>query len=143
MNMKFTKEQIDFAMDKICAYYASGKPGHIETGFLRFHGLSAEVDEDRLLEFLKAKDFISYEIEHKSDAHKTIRLTDKGKCYFEDQAEEIAREERAEQRAILRQKKQFAHDWKIAAFSGVVGALLSRPIWSGIDWLIATIKSLF
>lgn len=29
------------------------------------------------------------------------------------------------------------HNWKIAAFSVFGSALLARPLWAGIDWLVA------
>lgn len=32
-------------------------------------------------------------------------------------------------------RKQFSHDWMIAAFSIIGGALLSNPLWEFIAWL--------
>ena len=31
---------------------------------------------------------------------------------------------------------EHAHNWRIAVFSTFVGALLSKPIWAGLEWLI-------
>ncbi len=34
------------------------------------------------------------------------------------------------------------HNWKIAAFSVFGSALLARPLWAGIDWLVAIVIQL-
>lgn len=33
-------------------------------------------------------------------------------------------------------RKEHRHNWLIAIFSTIGGALLSKPIWAGIEWLI-------
>ncbi len=37
----------------------------------------------------------------------------------------------------LDRKKHYSHEWKIAIFTVLGGALLSRPLWSGIDWIMS------
>ncbi len=49
-------------------------------------------------------------------------------AYFKDQQQKI--------------KDKNAHDWKIAIFSSVGAALLSRPLWAGIDWIVSMIRRL-
>ena len=137
----FSKEMLDFAMEKIITYYAKYPGRTIELGFLRYSGLPKDVDEDQLLQTLAAKGLITYQLELLQDEVKTIRLTKKGKCYFVDQAEAEDKEKRIEQRESRRQKEQFAHDWRIAIFSALAGAVLSKPIWAGIEWLIQIIRS--
>lgn len=39
-----------------------------------------------------------------------------------------------------KEHRQFSHDWKIAMFSALAGALLSKPIWGGIDCAWSFIK---
>lgn len=34
-------------------------------------------------------------------------------------------------------RQEHIHNWKIAIFSAFAGALLSRPIWVGLDWIIS------
>ena len=136
----FSKEMLDFAMDKIITYYAKYPDRTIGLGFLRYSGLPKDVDEDQLLQTLAAKGLITYQLELLQDEEKTIRLTEKGRCYFVDQAEAEEKEKRIEQRESRRQKKQFAHDWKIAIFSALAGAVLSKPIWAGIEWLVQIIR---
>ena len=76
-----------------------------------------------------------------------LTLTDRGRCWLARQADADAlRAQQAKQiaddrayheaREDKRQRQKFAHDWKIAVFSAVAGALLARPLWAGIDWLI-------
>ena len=35
------------------------------------------------------------------------------------------------------QRSEHAHNWYIAIFSTIGGALLSEPLWAGIRWLIS------
>ncbi len=35
-----------------------------------------------------------------------------------------------------KERRQYAHNWKIAIFSALAGALLSEPIWSLIRWVV-------
>lgn len=39
-----------------------------------------------------------------------------------------------------KERRQFSHNWKIAIFSAFAGALLARPLWAGIDWIIALLS---
>ena len=36
-------------------------------------------------------------------------------------------------------RREHLHDWYVAIFSAFAGALLSKPLWNGIDWLIEQI----
>lgn len=38
------------------------------------------------------------------------------------------------------QKAQFVHDWKIAIFSGFLGAFLSQPLWGCIHAVISALS---
>lgn len=61
-----------------------------------------------------------------------VRITDSGKDYLA--YEKMEDEEK---------RKSNLHDWKIAIFSTVGGALLSQPLWYGIEWIISTVANLF
>lgn len=39
-------------------------------------------------------------------------------------------------------KKSNLHDWKIAVFSVLGAAILSRPLWAGFDWVISNLLPL-
>ena len=52
------------------------------------------------------------------------------------------KDQEAQKRDADKEKRVFRHDWKIAIYSSVAGALLSRPIWAGIDWIAQFITSL-
>ena len=39
--------------------------------------------------------------------------------------------------AKQRQRSEHIHNWYIAIFSTIGGALLSEPLWAGIRWLIS------
>lgn len=43
---------------------------------------------------------------------------------------------------LEKERRQFRHDWKIAVFSAFAGALLSRPLWDGLDWLLGLFKTI-
>ena len=59
-----------------------------------------------------------------------IKLSPKGMAYLEDQAEK--KKER---------RKQNLHNWKIAIFTAIAGALLSKPIWDVIGEILEQILS--
>lgn len=40
-------------------------------------------------------------------------------------------------------RKSNLHDWKITIFSTIGGALLSRPLWDSIEWILAVVAKLF
>lgn len=42
-----------------------------------------------------------------------------------------------------KERRQFSHNWKVAIFSALAGALLSRPLWAGIEWILAIVARLF
>lgn len=52
--------------------------------------------------------------------------------------EEQKQEEKEDDRKweLKKERRQFRHDWMIAIFSAFAGALLSRPLWGGIEWFI-------
>lgn len=39
-------------------------------------------------------------------------------------------------------KEEHRHNWLIAVFSTLGGAILSKPMWDGIDWLIEWIQEI-
>lgn len=41
-----------------------------------------------------------------------------------------------------KERRQFSHNWKVAIFSAFAGALLARPVWAGIDWILQIIAKL-
>lgn len=57
------------------------------------------------------------------------------------QEEQKQEEKEAERKWELeKERRQFRHDWKIAVFSAFAGALISRPLWDGLDWLFGLFK---
>lgn len=52
-------------------------------------------------------------------------ITDEGRTYL-----------KYTHRQVRERRSDRLHDWIIAVFSILAGALLSRPIWESIDWLV-------
>ena len=61
-----------------------------------------------------------------------VKINDKGNFYLAFRKMQI--EEK---------RKSNLHDWKITIFSTIGGALLSRPLWDGIEWILSIVASLF
>lgn len=118
---KISKRNRDIAMKAICQYDLGRKPGHeIAAEYLYYHGLPKTVDAVQVCETLAAMGLIEYTSDKKDDC-KFISITDSGKCYFQVEEEK---------------KREFRHDWRIAVFSAVFGALLSEPLWAVLRWLV-------
>lgn len=120
------KKYRDEAMRKIIEYYSqnSASSHFITKRFLELQDEFNGVDCEQLLLYLEAKGLVEYRHEY-GPSEKTIRLTKQGRCYFEDQQE-----------IDERRTKQFKHDWKIAIFSAIAGALASEPLWAVLHKLI-------
>lgn len=82
-----------------------------------------DVDVDHLVDVLVAKGIIKHEAVSLSSDKGIIRLAP---CitYFEDKAE-----------AASKTRADRTHDWLIAIFSAMAGALISEPLWSLIHSL--------
>ena len=66
--------------------------------------------------------YISYTKERDGKIY-DITPTDSGLSYFEKEADEKEKI-----------RREFMHDWKIALFSAIAGALLSEPLWFFLKW---------
>lgn len=74
---------------------------------------------------LRDLDFIKIMSQSEESSLECCFIRERGRNYLRYKEDEKSKERRANW-----------HDWKIAIFSSFAGALLSRPIWGGIDWLI-------
>ena len=59
-----------------------------------------------------------------ANAYGTIALTPAGLKHLDDHLQKVAD-----------RRKQFAHDWRLALFSVIGGALLSDPLWILLRWI--------
>lgn len=108
------------SMKAICEYELTRKRGYmISAEFLYSKGLPRSVDAVQVCETLKAMGLIEYATDER-DLRKYITITDKGKQHFQEREEK---------------KREFRHDWRIAIFSAVAGALISEPLWEVIRWV--------
>lgn len=124
-------------MEAICDYYHKYPVGHVITAdYLRKIDLPPEITPEELALKLSYEGLITYKSGYKN-LPKEIRLTDSGRYYLDRENERKERELQEERRQNERMRKQFRHDWKIAFFSAIAGAFLSRPIWSGIEFAIS------
>lgn len=80
-----------------------------------------DVDPNHLITFLVGRNLIEYRSSGLESGKNYIRLN---KCitYFEDKARQ-EKEKRSDR----------AHDWLIAVFSALAGALLSKPLWGTLE----------
>lgn len=60
-------------------------------------------------------------------------------CFIRDRGRNYLRYKENEK---SEKTKSNLHDWKIAFFSVIGAALLSKPLWAGIDWVIAKLLRL-
>lgn len=112
---------IDMSMKIICEYELTRKSGYmISEKFLYSKGLPKTVDAVQVCETLNAMGLVEYRLDPRDNC-KYITITDRGKRYFQDKDEK---------------KRSFRHDWRIAIFSAISGALLSEPLWACLRWLI-------
>lgn len=123
-NKKFrpvSKRSIDISMRAICEHSLAQKSGqHIGEKFLYARGLPKSVDAVQVAQTLAAMNLIEYKLDQR-DGTREIILTDKGKSYFENEAEK---------------SRQLRHDWLVAIIPAVLGALLSEPLWSLIRYVL-------
>ena len=78
-----------------------------------------------------------------AQAYGLITFGEKGRLRLQE-LEQIAQERTQESAERAKEKKsQFRHDWAIAIFSSLVGALLSDPMWCGIRFVWDLIASAF
>lgn len=126
--MAVSKKTRDIAMKIIIDYYKENRVGFITTKYLAFRGLPKSEGPNHVVEILRSMGYVKYEL-MSGDVYK-IFLTDKGWHYFETQEDENTKT-----------RKNFIHDWIIAIFSAVAGALFSRPLWNLIEVAISVFKS--
>lgn len=110
--------------------------------------LQVNSDKKKSISALKSLNFVNYYL---ADEHGTrsavsdllhAEITDDGERYLVYIEDTEKRSLDDQKKDAEKEKRQFRHDWKIAIYSSVVGALLSRPIWDGIDWIAKLITSL-
>lgn len=127
--MPIPKKTRDIAMKIILDFHNTREPGHsIGPLYLAKKGLPEGTDPIQVIEVLRSMGYITYTKERNGKIY-DIRPTDVGIHYFE-----TTEDEKAER------KKIFAHEWKIAVFSALAGALLSQPLWSFIEWVVGLIN---
>lgn len=106
-----------------------------DENYLLMHGIPEDMLEGVISE-LRHKKLITLEPGKKDGKDvEIIQLTDKGENYFTDKEAQLQKQHEIEVKELEKEKRQFAHDWKIAIFSSLSGALLSKPIWDIIDFL--------
>lgn len=121
--MSISKKNRDTAMKIILNFHRNKEPGHsIGPAYLTYNGLSKNVDAEQIVNLLRAMQLITYTVERDGSIH-DIAPTDTGLSYFEKEADEKEKT-----------RKEFAHEWKIAVFSALTGAFLSKPLWGFIKW---------
>lgn len=127
--MSISKETRDIAMRIIIDFHQRKESrSSISPLYLSHHGLPEGTDAVQVVKFLHAMGLVSYVTERNGSIH-NIQPTDSGLTYFEKEEDEKEK-----------LKKIFRHDWMIAFFSTIVGALLSKPIWSVISWILDQLK---
>ena len=117
---KVSRRHRDIAMKAIIDYYSTcpdPNTHYITPKYLTHHGLAASIDPERVVDVLSAMGYISAKCPPMEKQRK-ITLTNAGICYFENQAD---------QRAERRSRR--LHDWLIAIFSAMAGAIASEPLW--------------
>lgn len=122
--MSIPKKTRDTAMKIILDFHQSGDIGHsIGPMYLSHHGLPNDADAVQVVELLRSMGYICYTKERDGKIY-DITPTDSGLSYFEKEDDDAAKT-----------KKIFTHEWKIAIFSAITGALLSKPLWAFFEWL--------
>lgn len=120
------KKYLDLAMSIILDFNASKKDNEsIMHDYLYHHGFPKNVDAEQTVRILASKGLLKYESFDLSGKNKFISVTNAGLHYFEDQADE---------------KRIIRHEWKIAIFSALAGALVSEPLWALIRWIFDLFK---
>lgn len=130
-NMSVQKKTRDAAMRIILDFYqAENQRRSIGLEYIEHIGLPGNADARTVIEVLSSMGLITYEKWKDGTIH-SIAPSESGKSYFEREEDEKAK-----------RKELFHHDWKIALFSTLAGALASEPLWKGIKYLASIIQSL-
>lgn len=125
---EISKKNRDIAMRAIVDFYQNKKPydgSFISPDYLYHHGLPAEIDAMQTARVLEGLGLIELKKHPTLDTY-AISLRPKGRCYFEAE-----RDEHREKR------KDRLHDWALALFSAIAGALLSEPVWAIIRYVLS------
>lgn len=121
-----SKKNLDQAMSIILDFHSTRKPNQfISSDYLYHHGFPEKADAERTVIVLESLGYLTYDQEDNSDV-RFISLTTSGIHYFEDVASE---------------KRRSAHDWRIAIFSAIAGALASEPLWWAIHWIFNLLQN--
>lgn len=122
--MSVSKKDRDAAMRIILEHNRENIRGHmIGSVYIDRRGLPDGAAGCNALDVLRSMGFVEYEKDKNGEIY-NVYPTDIGIHYFE--ADEDAKQARS---AIFR------HEWKIALFSALVGALASEPLWYCIKLL--------
>lgn len=122
------KKYLDLAMSIILDFNASKKDNEfIMHDYLYHHGFPKDVDAEQTVKILASKGLLKYDYIDSRTRDKFISVTDAGLHYFEDQAEE---------------KRMARHEWRIAIFSALAGALVSEPLWALIRWIFDLLQKI-
>lgn len=128
--MSVPKETRDAAMKAILDFERTKSPGvSISSTYLSINGLPKKADAKQTVEVLRSMGFVTYTKGPDGEID-NIQPTDSGLHYFETDADENAKTQ-----------KEFLHEWAIAIFSAIAGALLSRPLWDTIDRIIGLMNA--
>lgn len=93
--MTISKRSRDEAMKIIRDFHDSAPANHtIGPQYLTTHGLPKRVDAEKVVDVLRSMRYITYLREQDGEIY-DIKLTDAGKCYFENKKDK-SREKRAE-----------------------------------------------
>lgn len=128
--MSVSKKARDAAMRMIIDAYREKKTLHsIGPNYIRHKGLPDNADADETIEVLKSMGLIDYTKERDGSIYDIIP-SESGLSYFEREADDKAK-----------RKEEHIHNWKLAIFSALVGALASEPLWAGIRFLASIIRA--
>ena len=111
-------------------YQTENQNRSIGLEYIRHAGLPGNADVKTVIDVLKSMELITYERWKDGTIH-SIAPSESGKSYFEREEDEKAK-----------RKETFRHDWKIALFSALAGALASEPLWKVLNYLASIIQSL-
>lgn len=130
--MSVSKNARDVTMKTILDFYYKRETGQsIGLEYIQHKGLPDNANAFETIEVLKSMGLITYEKWKDGTIHNIVP-SGSGLSYFEREEDEKAEK-----------KKAFNHDWKIAIFSALVGALASEPLWKSIRFLANIIQTLF
>lgn len=124
------KKYRDMAMKIICDNSSSDKECYMTSKALTHRGFPNDVNVDEVIDVLRSMGYLDI-LHMPATGEPYIHLTGKGRCYFEQQADDAAAT-----------RKKYLHDWGIAIFTAVAGAFLSRPLWNILDSVISFLSSL-